>query len=333
MKTPILGIDPTRGFLIGIAGNTVQMLGTYWDLWWHIYVGRESFWIPPHEAVLVGWVIVVFGNGLGFLADRGREIQGGKPKITLGYLLVGVGLICMLIAAYLDDLRHRSGLKDSIITPTHMFLFGSGFTVGLGMMLGIARELNMKGIWPKQDGGRLYSLRETTLEEVGLFVQFADWIMILTLLSWGWTDATSSISDWFAAVLSTGIYSLVLVTALLTLRRVGSATLVAIIFSLMRAPFQWASFYYPFLILAAILLDTLALKLRLTRSILRTTIAGALLMGPFLQSLYLLYATLLRAFPWTAQFELTVAAVTLVAGGLTTLAAHPLSSIVRSIRF
>ncbi len=336
-KAPILGINPTRGFIIGIAGNTVQMLGTYWDLWWHIHLVRDTFWIPPHEVVLAGWAIVVFGIGLGFLADRKSQLQNGRPRMTLGYLLVGVGLGCMLIAAYLDDLHHqalaRSGGSDTLITPTHLFLFASGFSVGLGMMLGIARELNLGGIWPKKDGGRLHPLREITLGEVGLIVQFADWIMILTLLSWGVTDRPWSTGDWTAALLSSGIYGLVLVTALLTIRRVGTASVVAILFSVMRAPYQWSSFYYPFLILSAILLDLMVLRFNLTRSIVKTTLIAAFLTGPLLQSFYFLYATLIRGFVWTAQFELTVAAFTLTVGIVTALAARPLSTIVRSITF
>jgi hypothetical protein len=335
-RAPILGIDTTRGLLLGIAGNTIQMLGTYWDLWWHINIGRESFWIPPHEAVLVGWAIVVFGTGLGFLADRERQYheRRGLPRITLGYLLVGAGLICMLVAAYLDDIRHRtSRLPDMIITPTHFFLFASGFTVGLGIMLGLARELNLKGVWPKQDGGRLYPLRETTKEEVGLLVQFADWIMILTLLSWDITDKPLSTGNWMAALLSTGIYTLVLVTALSTIRRFGSATAVALIFSLMRIPFQWASFYYPFLIISAVFLDVIALKFNLTRSLVKTSLVAAFLMGPLLQSLYFMYAVVLRGFVWTLQFEVIVVAVTLTAGVAMGLAARSLSSIVRSIRY
>lgn len=336
-KAPISGITPTRGFIIGITGNTVQMLGTYWDLWWHIHLIRDTFWIPPHETVLVGWAIVVFGVGLGFLADRKNQLQKGRPRMTLGYLLVGAGLGCMLIAAYLDDLHHqalaRTGGSDTLITPTHLFLFGSGFTVGLGMMLGIARELNIRGIWPRKDGGRLHPLREITLGEAGLFVQFADLIMILTLLSWGVTDRPWSTGDWTAALLSSGIYSLVLVTAVLTIRRAGTASVVAILFSVMRAPFQWASFYYPFLILSAILFDLIVLRFNLTRSIVKTTLIAAILTGPLLQSFYLLYATLLRGFVWTAQFEITVAALTLTVGIVTALAARPLSTMLRSITF
>jgi len=316
-RAPILGIDPTRGFIIGIAGNTVQMLGTYWDLWWHINIGRDTFWIPPHEVVLVGWAIVVFGNGLGFLADRKRQLREGKARFTLGYLLVGLGLGSMLIAAYLDDLRHRAlaltGGKDSIITPTHLFLFGSGFVVGLGMMLGIARKI--------------------TLGEAGLLLQFADWIMILTLLSWEVTDRPWSTGDWMAALFTSGIYSLVLVTALFTVRRVGTASIVAIVFSVMRAPYQWPSFYYPFLILSAILLDLAFLRFNLARSVVKTALLAAFLTGPLLQTLYFTYASLLGNFVWRLQFELIVVALTLVVGIVTAFAARPLSSIVRSITF
>ncbi len=336
-KAPILGIDPTRGFIVGIAGNTLQMLGTYWDLWWHMNIGRDTFWIPPHEVVLVGWAIVVFGVGLGFLSDRKRQLSEGRARFTLGYLMVGLGLGCMLIAAYLDDLRHRAlaltGGTDSIITPTHLFLFGSGFVVGLGMMFGIARELNMRGVWPKNDRGRLYPLRKISLGEAGLLVQFADWIMILTLLSWETTDRPWSTGNWMAALLSSGIYSLVLVTVLFTVRRVGTASVVAIVFSVMRAPYQWSSFYYPFLILSAVLLDLAVLKFHLTRSIVKTSLLAAFLTGPLLQTLYFTYASLLRGFIWSMQLELIVVIATLSVGIVTAVAARPLSSIVRSITF
>lgn len=337
MKIPMLGITPTRGFLIGIGGNTVQMLGTYWDLWWHLNLGRESFWIPPHEVVLVGMAILVFGVGFGFLADRQRQQKNGRPRITLGYWLVGVGVVCMLLAAYLDDLRHRAlavtGGKDAIITPTHLFLFGSGFTVGLGIMFGLARELHLRGVWPRSGGGKLAPLRGSTAEEKGLYVQFADWIMILMLLSWDYTDHPWSVGTPLAALLSSSIFTLVLVTALLTVRRFGTATVVSVIFTVMRAPFGWASFYYPVLIIAAVLLDLVAARYALTNSVVKTSLVASLLLGPFLQTLYLAYLMGARSLNWTPEFELVVIAVSLGAGVATSLASRPLAFIVRSISF
>jgi hypothetical protein len=32
-----------------LAAHLVTVWGTSWDIRWHLLIGRDSFWIPPHR--------------------------------------------------------------------------------------------------------------------------------------------------------------------------------------------------------------------------------------------------------------------------------------------
>lgn len=46
-----------------IVGTLASVLGTYWDIRYHIDVGRDSFWIAPHLLVYGGLLLLFLGMG------------------------------------------------------------------------------------------------------------------------------------------------------------------------------------------------------------------------------------------------------------------------------
>jgi len=65
-----------------LAGNLIAGWGVQWDIQWHVRVGRDSFWIPPHVMTYGGVAIVVLVS-FGVLArDTLRHLVGGRWAST-----------------------------------------------------------------------------------------------------------------------------------------------------------------------------------------------------------------------------------------------------------
>lgn len=104
---------------ITVALFMAVMAGS-WDAWWHIAVGRESFWVPPH-LLLYSSVIGAIGGGI-----YGWYRTGGKTWQRLGLVLLLVPL-----SAPFDELWHRlfgaENLSSPLIiwSPPHVVLVAS----------------------------------------------------------------------------------------------------------------------------------------------------------------------------------------------------------------
>ena len=119
-----------------LATKFVAAWGFAWDIQWHMTIGRDSFWIPPH-LMIYGSVVVGLALGWGVLA---YEWWRGIPT-TRGFRLAALGLVLVVLAAPIDDLWHRLfGLDVTLWSPPHLLaLLGSAIST-LGCLL-IAVEL------------------------------------------------------------------------------------------------------------------------------------------------------------------------------------------------
>jgi hypothetical protein len=62
-----------------LAGNLLSGWGVQWDIQWHVRVGRDSFWIPPHVMTYAGVAVAVLVS-FGVLArDTLRHLVAGRP--------------------------------------------------------------------------------------------------------------------------------------------------------------------------------------------------------------------------------------------------------------
>jgi hypothetical protein len=128
-----------------LAAHLVTVWGTQWDIRWHLLIGRDSFWIPPHLMTYSGVTAIVFVS-FGVLAWTSAHAFRGATRVpgtirllgitgTRGYHLAAWGIALTVLAAPIDDLWHRMfGLDVTIWSPPHL----------LGLLGGI---LNAAACW------------------------------------------------------------------------------------------------------------------------------------------------------------------------------------------
>jgi hypothetical protein len=137
-----------------LGGKLLGAWGLTWDIQWHLLIGRDTFWIPPHLMMYCG-VTAGFLAALAVLALDTREARrGGRPRGTLtifgltstrGVHLAAWGVALVLLAAPIDDLWHRLfGLDVTLWSPPHLLgLLGSAINT-LGTLL-LATEVYAAG--------------------------------------------------------------------------------------------------------------------------------------------------------------------------------------------
>jgi hypothetical protein len=167
------GADPLPHRRLALGGallsKVVAAWGLAWDIQWHMTIGRDSFWIPPHLMIYAS-VVAGLALGWGVLA---YEWWRGIPT-TRGFRLAALGLVLVVLAAPIDDLWHRLfGLDVTLWSPPHLLaLFGSAVST-LGCLL-IALEVYPPGSWMGRlafvvGGALLYGGVRVTLDPAWLY--------------------------------------------------------------------------------------------------------------------------------------------------------------------
>ena len=138
------------GLWVMLAANVLAAWGVAWDIQWHVQIGRDSFWIPPHVMTYAGVTLIVLG-AFGVLAldtlrrlVSGRELAGADRIFgisgTPGFHLAAWGIALTVLAAPIDDLWHRLfGLDVTLWSPPHL-LGLLGFAINAMACAVIARE-------------------------------------------------------------------------------------------------------------------------------------------------------------------------------------------------
>src|SRR6516162_11768079 len=49
--------------LVGAAAISSIVFGLYWDISWHMTIGRDTFWTPAHLAIQFGAVLAALSCG------------------------------------------------------------------------------------------------------------------------------------------------------------------------------------------------------------------------------------------------------------------------------
>jgi len=122
--------------------------GVQWDIQWHVLIGRDTFWIPPHIITYAGVSAAVFLS-FGMLFWETWRGTGDVRVLGLtssrGFHLAAWGIAVTILAAPIDDLWHRLfGIDVTLWSPPHLMGI-LGAVINAWACLVIAREVYPEG--------------------------------------------------------------------------------------------------------------------------------------------------------------------------------------------
>lgn len=135
-----------------------SILALDWDAQWHVEVGRDGFWTPPHwmfYSTITVCGLLCLGEVLTETLLYYRRYPGTTKTTTtptlfffrgpVGFILAGFGMLIMLVSAPFDDYWHRIyGVDLAIWTPFHVMLLLGIIMANLGLIYIFASEVNRR---------------------------------------------------------------------------------------------------------------------------------------------------------------------------------------------
>jgi len=129
---------------------TSTTVGLYWDISWHMGIGRDTFWTPAHLAIQFGAVLT--GLCCAYLILHTTFSRSAPQEHTvriwgfcgpLGAFIAAWGGFCMLTSAPFDNWWHNSfGLDVTILSPPHVVLILGIFVMGFGGLILTTSQVN-----------------------------------------------------------------------------------------------------------------------------------------------------------------------------------------------
>ncbi len=175
-----------------VALSTLAWVGAFgnaWDLYWHVAIGRDTFWIPPHTLMYTAIALSGIAAAAMVIATT---LTRPSPDATvgllgfrapLGYFVLGFGALQMVLSAPFDDWWHRMyGVDISVWSPPHLIGF-SGSTVMLaGLIIALLAERQRS---PAATRGREWATYALAALLFGLVARWINFLNSTTLeLSW-----------------------------------------------------------------------------------------------------------------------------------------------------
>jgi hypothetical protein len=139
---------------VALSSVTSIVIGVYWDISWHMSIGRDSFWTPAHLAIQFGGILAASSSaGLIFATTFGKSAARTAASIRvwgfrgpLGAFLCAWGGVAMAASAPFDNWWHEAyGLDVKILSPPHMVLNLGILGVNVGSLLLILSAMNRAG--------------------------------------------------------------------------------------------------------------------------------------------------------------------------------------------
>jgi hypothetical protein len=138
-----------------VVAAVCVMVGVYWDISWHMTIGRDTFWTPAHLLIQSGGLIAGLSSGFVVLkstfAPSERDIATGVRvwgfRGPLGAWVCIWGCFAMLASAPFDNWWHNAyGLDVKIVSPPHTILaLGIYSIVNGALMLTLAKQNRGEG--------------------------------------------------------------------------------------------------------------------------------------------------------------------------------------------
>lgn len=129
------------------------IVGLVWDISWHMSIGRDGLFSPPHLAIYLGGVTAGIFSAYrvlkitikGTAFERSKTVKfWGVFHGSLGNLFCIWGAIAMLTSAPFDDWWHNTyGLDVTILSPPHTVLLLGMISIQLGAMVSVLGYQNL----------------------------------------------------------------------------------------------------------------------------------------------------------------------------------------------
>jgi hypothetical protein len=133
------------------AATAADLFGGYWDISWHISIGRDTFWTPAHMMIYLAGVLAGVASGYAILTTTFGLEQAAKDASVsvwgfrgpLGCFMAAWGGFAMLTSAPFDNWWHNAyGLDVKIVSLPHSILGMGELMIELGAMLLVCANLN-----------------------------------------------------------------------------------------------------------------------------------------------------------------------------------------------
>jgi len=133
------------------AASVSVVIGGYWDISWHMSIGRDTFWTPAHIAIQMCGILSGVACGYLILACTfGRDATLRPASVgvlgfrgPLGAFIAAWGGATMLASAPFDNWWHNAyGLDVKIFSPPHVVLDGGVLATQVGAVVLIASMMN-----------------------------------------------------------------------------------------------------------------------------------------------------------------------------------------------
>jgi hypothetical protein len=120
------------------------MIGVYWDISWHMTIGRDTFWTPAHLLIQAGGLVAGLSSGYvalrttfgGDRAAHDAAVSFWGFRAPLGAWVCIWGCLAMVASAPFDNWWHDAyGLDVRIVSPPHTVLALGIGAIGVGALL------------------------------------------------------------------------------------------------------------------------------------------------------------------------------------------------------
>ena len=217
------------------------MVGVYWDISWHMSIGRDSFWTPAHLLIQAGGLIAGLSSGFvalrttfaGTDAEKNAAVSFWGFRAPLGAWISIWGCIAMLTSAPFDNWWHNAyGLDVKIISPPHTILAIGIFAIVTGALLLTLAEQN------RATGERRKRLAWLLAAVAGMFIM--NYALFLTEYS----ERRMMHSGWFYGM-TCAVFPFGLAAMARAIKLKWAATAAAAFYMLLMLALMWTIGFFP----------------------------------------------------------------------------------------
>ncbi|MGI4805024.1 MAG: hypothetical protein ACRYFL_09655 [Janthinobacterium lividum] len=147
-KTTVKTASAVQPYVYACVFSSVCIVtGLIWDISWHMSIGRDGLFAPPHVVIYLGAILSGFFSGYQVLKTSFFSSAEEKAKAvnfwgvfygSLGALFCIWGAIAMLTSAPFDDWWHNTyGLDVTILSPPHTLLAVGMMMIQFGALIAV----------------------------------------------------------------------------------------------------------------------------------------------------------------------------------------------------